>query len=344
MDKVVVSNSEIAQIGDIPDQTTTHLEAKLPRPIPTWARIVLSLLVVALPVLCLFAAIMRLALRNQPPRTKHAWTAFFATLLTISGFLTSAALVVVLSFAPAPFIGGSGLADLDERLLYPGLPTPNVLSGTEVSQELKPLVVVVSPTARLWFGKQDLPSNSFGAGALLETDSDGYLFVTAKHVVGDSASRAMLSTMAGSWSPADVVGRHKFLDLALIWLPRHSGSANFIQPISKAPDGAKIFVIGHPQGLRYTLTNGIISRQQDSIIQISAPVSPGNSGGPVYDEHGNLIGIVSSTMDKSITPNAENLSFAVYAESLQASAGWNLTSTGKVHFDRFHDSKSTRTQ
>lgn len=339
MDKVVVSNSEIAQVGDLPQPASGNVEARLPKPIPMWARIMLSFLVLALPLLCLLAAIMRIALRNQPPRTRHAWTAYFATLLIISGFLTSGAAVIALSFAPAPFIGGSGLSDLDERLLYPGLPSTNVLTGTEVSQELKPLVVVVSPTAGMWFGKQEIPSSSFGAGAMLETDSDGYLFVTAKHVVGQRASRVMLSTMAGVWSSADVIGRHRYLDLALIWLPRRSGAARFIQPIGKATDGAKIYVIGHPQGLKYTLTSGIVSRQQDSLIQISAAVSPGNSGGPVYDEYGNLIGIVSSTMDKSINPNAENLSFAVYAESLRAAAGWDLTSAGKQYFNRFCDAR-----
>ena len=58
-----------------------------------------------------------------------------------------------------------------------------------------------------------------------------------------------------------------------------------------------MFVIGHPEGLRFTLSTGIIS-QILRTIQISAPVSPGNSGGPVFDDKGELVAIVTSMVDK----------------------------------------------
>ena len=53
-----------------------------------------------------------------------------------------------------------------------------------------------------------------------------------------------------------------------------------------------------------------------STIQMSAPVSPGNSGGPVFDDRGNLVAIVTSMVDKHGDPNAENLNFAVRADAL----------------------------
>jgi S1-C subfamily serine protease len=265
--------------------------------------------------------------------------AFLSTLLVISGLLTSMGVIVMASLAPPPAIGTSGLSELDERTQFPKLPSISDLTGADVSRELKPLVVVISPAAKVWFGRQDQPSNSFGAGSLLEADSNGYLFVTARHVVGELGGpgrfeHAFLAGLTGIWATADVVAVHKDLDLAMLWMPRRSGGSEFVQPLSSAKDGEPIFVIGHPQGLRFSLSSGIVSREDGGIVQISAPVSPGNSGGPVFDARGNLVGIVSSTTDKSISPNAENLNFAIASDALQSSTGWTFFRGGHQAFDR----------
>ncbi len=117
--------------------------------------------------------------------------------------------------------------------------------------------------------------------------------------------------------------------------PRHSGSADFVQPLSAGRDGAEIFVIGHPEGLRYTLSTGIISGLRDDEVQISAAVSPGNSGGPVYDHRGNLIGIVSSKFDRNRDANAENLSFAAKADGFQRKSGWTFRGGGQQQLDQY---------
>ena len=111
--------------------------------------------------------------------------------------------------------------------------------------------------------------------------------------------------------------------------------AEFVQPIAEPREGQTIYVIGHPEGLKYTLSTGIISRMENSTLQISAPVSPGNSGGPVYDLQGNLLGVVSSTLDKSYQPNAENLNFAVSAQALLKESDWELSKDGKEHLQDY---------
>jgi S1-C subfamily serine protease len=116
---------------------------------------------------------------------------------------------------------------------------------------------------------------------------------------------------------------------------RHSGSADFLQPITTARDGAVISVIGHPEGLKYTLSTGIISGIRSETLQVSAPISPGNSGGPVYDDHGNLLGIVSSKFDHNIDPNAENIGFAVKAQALLQASTWNFAKDGKQMWQRY---------
>ena len=345
MDKVVISHVEVAEVGEVL-QGQKRLEAKLPPEIPLWGKVALSIFVPALPLLCLIAIVLRVSLRNQPPRTKHAMLAYLSTLLVISGLLTSLGVMVMLSLAPPPAIGNSGLSELDERTQFPKLPSVSELSGAEVSRELKPLVAVISPAAKLWFGRQEGPANSFGAGALLAADSSGYLFVTARHVIGDIDGRgrfqhAFLAGLTGIWATADIVGVHRDFDLALLWMPRRSGGAEFVQPLSSPKDGEQIFVIGHPQGLRFSLSSGIIAREEGSTIQISAPVSPGNSGGPVYDERGNLVGVVTSTTDKSINPNAENLNFAIASDALQSASGWDFFAGGQQYFDRLLKMRAT---
>jgi S1-C subfamily serine protease len=266
-----------------------------------------------------------------------------STLLIISGFLATILTVLLVSLVPIPAIVNTGLPDLDERTDFPVLTASSALSSSEISTRLKPLVIVVSPTVRLW-NHQEVASQFFGAGMLLEADQDGYLFATANHVAthahvreGGSPPHVMVSTEAGVWSTADIIGTAAPLDIALLWVPRHSGYATFVQPISTAADGEQVFVIGHPEGLKYTLSTGLVSGLRDQSIQISAAISPGNSGGPVYDTHGDLIGIVSSKFDRNRDANAENLGFAARAEMLSNPVHWTFYGSGRKRLETYLD-------
>jgi S1-C subfamily serine protease len=344
-EKIIVSSEEIGKV--VPEAQAAPTELKrLPSPIPLWAKAVLSLLVPLLPVLCAVAIVLRLAFRTQPPRDRSAMASFLLTLLIISGFLTTIGVVLVISFAPIPAIVNTGLPDLDERADFPSLTSGTVLTSAEVSSKLKSLVIVVSPAVSVW-GRQEIVGQSFGAGVLLDANQDGYLFATANHVATHAAVRdggppphVMVTTAAGVWSTADVVAASVPLDMALLWVPRHSGQGKFIQPISEAVDGEAIFVIGHPEGLKYTLSTGLVSGLHDKVIQISAAVSPGNSGGPVYDSHGELVGIVSSKVDRNLDANAENLGFAAQAEMLHDPLRWSFYGTGRKKLQTYLDDLS----
>jgi S1-C subfamily serine protease len=92
------------------------------------------------------------------------------------------------------------------------------------------------------------------------------------------------------------------------------------------------------------LSTGIISRRDQDALQISAPVSPGNSGGPVYDEHGNLVGIVTSMIDRNMSPNAENLNFAVRADAVLETDRWVFSGEGRRRLGDFVEESSKRAQ
>jgi S1-C subfamily serine protease len=322
---------------------------ELPTAVPVWGRLALAPLILVLPLLCLIALILRIAMRNLPPRTRYGWLCYMTTLLTVSGFLTSIAAVVGLTTVPTPTEISQGLSDFDSVTEFPSLPSISGMSAQQMSEELKPLVTVISPARQTWFGGKETPADSFGAGVLFYADSTGYLIATARHVIdsgrGTGEQRALVAARSGVWSAATVVARHKQLDLLLIWLPRKEGSSCFEMPVDSGDDirdGDSIYVIGHPQGLRYTLSTGIVSRNDKNVFQISAPVSPGNSGGPMFDDKGRLAGIVVSMMDRSLNPNSENLNFAVRAQALLDAGGWNFYTDGRKHLDAFIQGRKAR--
>jgi S1-C subfamily serine protease len=304
-------------------------------------------LILVLPVLAIVALVIRVVMRSAPPRKQQAWHSYLMTLLIAGSFVYTITAVAVYSYVPLPPQAiSSGLSDLDERATYPSLPSAQPMSGVDVAQQLKPLVMVASPAMKTWFSRGLSASGYLGAAVLLRASANGYLFATARHVaVGEGGSfkpgeRVLLTTATSGWAAADIVGVHRRADLALLWMPRHEGSAEFVQPLvaeNAVQEGSNIFVIGHPEGLNFTISGGMVSRLAGDIVQISAPVSPGNSGGPVYDDRGDLLGIVVGKVDRSIDPNAENLNFAVSSSLLHNLAGWDFSSDGRKRLSDFID-------
>jgi S1-C subfamily serine protease len=86
----------------------------------------------------------------------------------------------------------------------------------------------------------------------------------------------------------------------------------------KVAAGQVIVVVGNPEGLEQTVSNGLVSGVRElngrKLFQISAPVSEGSSGSPVFNDHGEVIGVVVSSMEAG-----QNLNFAIlinYAKAL----------------------------
>jgi S1-C subfamily serine protease len=155
----------------------------------------------------------------------------------------------------------------------------------------------------------------------------------------NNADRVHVVSSQGSYAYGDVIARHQTLDLALLWVARRSGRSTFRQPIARYGEiavGSPVFVIGHPQRLYFTLSSGLVSRVGgDGIVQLSAPISPGNSGGPAYDGLGNLLGIVTYAIDKQSSPNAENLNFATTADAFLSDRGWSVRDERKAIVKKF---------
>src|ERR1700721_3073853 len=186
MEKIIISSAEVAET-QVATEQTERLEPKLVTPISPLAKWTLAPLVLLLPLLCLVAIVLRVAMRGLPPRTRHEWTSLLATLLIVSGMVTSGPTVLLFSFLPLPSVAGAGLSELDEQAEFPRLPAVVAMTAKEVSEKLKPLVAVIAPSTRSWLTHAEMPMASFGAGTLLQADADGYLFVTARHVLDGPA-------------------------------------------------------------------------------------------------------------------------------------------------------------
>ncbi len=95
--------------------------------------------------------------------------------------------------------------------------------------------------------------------------------------------------------------------------------------LSQANIGEKVYVIGSPKGLENTISDGILSgirelTSEKKVLQISAPISPGSSGGPVFNERGEVLGIATFLLE-----GGQNLNFAMPASLIQ-----NYIRGGKV--------------
>lgn len=134
--------------------------------------------------------------------------------------------------------------------------------------------------------------------------------LTAWHVVADA--RTVKATFADG-TAVEVIGcidKDREHDLALLKLERPLAGRRAVLNRAMQPVAAPAFVIGAPKGFGFSISDGLVSqvRKVDGFAQyqVSCPISPGNSGGPVLDDRGRVIGIVSWTKS-----DAQNVSFAI---------------------------------
>lgn len=137
------------------------------------------------------------------------------------------------------------------------------------------------------------------------------LIATNFHVLEDAASGSIRTQAATK--PIDfnqVVLVDRFWDLAVVSAEGIAGKSLKLAATSIPDIGDKLFVVGNPQGLEGTFSEGIVSAIRDlpggKLLQISAPISAGSSGGPVVSEQGIVIGVAVA----SVT-SGQNLNFAI---------------------------------
>ena len=178
--------------------------------------------------------------------------------------------------------------------------TPDEAVGVAVYERNNKSVVNITTKSVNTILLLDVSSEGSGSGSIL--DREGHI-LTNFHVVED-AQEIGVTLFDGKTYDAKPVGADPNNDIAVIKIeaPRDSLFPIDVGDSSELRVGMRVFAIGNPFGLERTMTTGIISslnrslqvrttRSIKSIIQIDAAVNPGNSGGPLLNSHGRLIGM-----------------------------------------------------
>jgi serine protease Do len=214
----------------------------------------------------------------------------------------------------------------------------------DVAQEVgKSVVSLMTEQQRtvesLYFGRRMATSQAAGTGVIIDTE--GHV-LTNKHVVAEGTKSVSVVTYDGTEYKADIIGRDPLNDLAII---KVQNPKDFVPARLADSDtvriGQKVIAIGNALGrFQNTVTSGIISgmgrpvaagseyddevEQLSNLFQTDAAINSGNSGGPLLNFNGEVIGI-----NTAVAAEAQNIGFAIpinEAKSIIAS----VQKTGKV--------------
>lgn len=192
-------------------------------------------------------------------------------------------------------------AEMDTVVLDTNPSTP--LSPEEIAEKAFPSVVL------LVMQDQNRQPISLGSGFLVDEN----IIATNLHILnGASRGYAKLVGQEEKYEVEGALAVDPKHDLALL---RTSGidSKPLNLDSTRIDVGSEVYAVGNPSGLEGTFSEGIVSGirnfEGDNVLQITAPISPGSSGGPVLNPEGEVVGIATATFE-----NGQNLNFAVPSE------------------------------
>jgi tetratricopeptide (TPR) repeat protein len=188
----------------------------------------------------------------------------------------------------------------------------------ELVRRIKPSAVAIET-----FDARGVPL-SRGSGFFIDVDR----VVTNRHVI-ENAYRAEVHSYNGNVYPVKgVIAVDAEGDIAVLRVEPPPGQVRPLQLERTSPqEGESVVVIGNPFGLEGSVTNGIVSAVRDiptfgRIIQITAPISPGSSGSPVVNMHGQVIGVATLQIT-----GGQSINFAIPSERIsQLQSGGTLLS------------------
>ena len=191
---------------------------------------------------------------------------------------------------------------------------------TQVAELATPAVVAISVARRGTSGSDDRGPSGGGSASGFAFTPDG-LILTNSHVVHGARNVRVISAR-GEEFEADLVGEDADTDTALLrvtgsMLPLELGRSAALRV------GQLVVAIGNPFGFDCSVTAGVVSalgrslratsgRLIENVIQTDAALNPGNSGGPLVDSHGRVIG-----MNTAIIASAQGICFAIGIDTVQ---------------------------
>ena len=215
-----------------------------------------------------------------------------------------------------------------------GLPSSATSDSNLLDAYSQAVIHVVETVGRATIGVMPPRSErNGGQGSGFLITPDGYA-LTNSHVV-HGRGRLTATTQEGDRLDVDVIGDDPATDLSLLRLAARDLPVCTLGESENLRVGQLVIAIGNPLGFDSTVSTGVVSalgrsmRSQDgrlmeSIIQHTAPLNPGNSGGPLVDSRGRVVGV-----NTAIIPMAQSIGFSVPASTARWVIG-ELISHGKV--------------
>ena len=250
---------------------------------------------------------------------------------SIVALVLAAAMGFMGGFVGARFGGGSKVviqqversdsAAADSESAAEGTSVSSGMTTAQVAKTVSPSVVVITTEQVVysqwsWYGQSQVES---GAGSGVIISSDGYI-LTCAHVVSGASNITV--SIGDKDYPATLVGEDTTSDIAVVKVDATGLTPATVGNSDNLKVGESVMAVGNPLGeLGGTVTSGIVSALNRSVsiqgsssvntmslIQMDASVSPGNSGGGLFNMNGELVGIVNA---KSSSSDAEGLGFAI---------------------------------
>ena len=198
-------------------------------------------------------------------------------------------------------------------------PLSSGLSVADVTENALPSVALIS--------------TSSGSGTGFVINENG-LVVTNKHVV-EGHMRVSVRMATGSEYQGSVAKRHPTIDLAYISIDaQQTFTPIAIGDSDEVRVGDEVIVIGFPLGSTLgsepTVSRGIISAKRDGSLQTDAALNPGNSGGPLLNMFGQVVGVVVSRVEEDSGRPISGIGFAIPVNELKAELGEQVSPAGAV--------------
>jgi len=190
-----------------------------------------------------------------------------------------------------------------EKSEKPSPIAPAKLTTAQIADRATPSVVIVENF------NEDGEKAEQGSGYVF---SDDGIVITNYHVIRGARSLTVKVPGSEPYRVDSVLGYEIDHDVAALQVPGSSLPALSTETIEQPKVGDRVVAIGAPLGLESTVSEGIVSALRDAgtmhIIQTTASISPGSSGGPLLNEYGKVIGLTTATM-----LNGQSINFVVSA-------------------------------
>jgi len=175
-------------------------------------------------------------------------------------------------------------------------PTSAIQSPAEIAARATPAIVTVRA------------GDSLGTGFLVR--KDGWV-ATNFHVVRGATEITVVLGDHREFPVVEIMNANRLHDLVILRIDARDLPVLSLSDSDRVRPGDSVLAIGHPLGLEDTVSNGLISAVREvhaglRVLQISAPIAPGSSGGPLFNDRGQVIGVATA-----VSTRGQNLNFGL---------------------------------